>query len=523
MNESLTDFLSILRGAWRFRWYGVALAWTVAVAGWVGIFMIPNSFESREQIYLETDSVLRPLLTGLAVGTDEAALATFVANSIRSRPVLERVARDTGLRERAPTAAAYEAMMASLPKRVMVVPGPPRNVFSISFQDRDPVMAQKVVKATVSAFVEDALGLKRADSSNAMQFLTEQTKEYEGRLREAEERLAQFKRQNVGLMPGDGGDYYTRLQTEMTNLEKLKNSYSLAMQKKAELSRQLEGEEPTFGLVAPTRNSSPIDARIAELKAKLENLLLTYTDKHPEVISIKETILQLEQQKKDRATATAGSAPGALGAGGVSQAAALRALDINPVYQSTKLALGQVDVDLVELRGQIGASESRVHDLRSKVTTIPEIEAQLARLNRDYDVDKAQYTQLLQRLESARLSGEAAETSRDTKFKIVEPAVVPMHPISPNRLLLAPAILLLALGAGVAAAIGLNFIKPVVTGRAALRALTGLESLGSVSLIEARVLRWRDRPIAVFGGGVGLLVVVFVFVIGAALVGPLAT
>lgn len=521
MNESLTDFLSIIRGAWRFRWYAVAVAWVVAIAGWFGIFMIPNTYESHTQIYLETDSVLRPLLTGLAVGTDEAALATFVANSIRSRPVLERVARETGLRARATTNAAYEGLMTSLPKRVIVIPGPPRNVFSISFQDRDPVMAQKVVQATVSAFVEDALGLKRADSSNAKQFLMEQTKEYEGRLREAEERLAQFKRSNVGLMPGDGGDYYTRLQTEMTNLDKLKSSLALATQKKAELKRQLDGEEPTFGLITPSRSSNPIDARIAELKVKLENLLLQYTDKHPEVISIRETIAQLEQQKKDRASASAASAP-AVPSGAAGNVAALRALDINPVYQSTKLALGQVDIELVELHAEIGAGEGRVANLRSKVTTIPEIEAQLARLNRDYDVDKAQYTQLLQRLESARLSGEAAETSRDTKFKVVEPAVVPLHPISPNRLLLAPAILLLALGAGVGAAIGLNFIRPVITSRAALRVLTGLESLGSVSLIESTGFGWRDRPIAVFGAGVGLLVVVFVFVIGAALVGPLA-
>lgn len=523
MKDSITDLYAMLRGAGRFRWAAVLTAWAIAMVGWGVVLLLPARYESHTKIFLETDTVLRPLLNGLAVERDAATLSTFVANAVRSRPTLERVARESGIKDRAVTPQAYETLLADLAKNISVEAGEegaPRNVYTIKFRDSDPRMAQRVVQHTVDAFVEDSLGIKQADSSNAMQFLVEQTREYEKRLREAEDRLAEFKRANFGVMPGEGTDYYTRLSTEMGELEKLRNAYNLATQRRAELARQLDGEEPTFGLVAPQRGSAAVDARIAELKAKQEALLLQYTEKHPEIVSIRETIAQLEQQKKDKRAADAVSAPAA--GSSTAQMAALHALDINPVYQSTKIALGQVDVEIVELRTQIGAAERRMADLRSKVNTIPEVEAQLARLNRDYDVNRAQYTALLQRVESARISGEVAATTGDAKFRVVEPALVPLKPVSPNRPLLATAVLILALGAGGGLAFMLNLLRPVVASRTGLRTLVGLDTLGSISLIETGPRTWRDRY-TVLAGSAAALVAVYVAVLVLAMYVPAAS
>jgi polysaccharide chain length determinant protein (PEP-CTERM system associated) len=519
MSDPFVETLSHARGARRFVWPAVIVAWAVAVLGWITISLLPDTFEARAKVYLDTDTVLRPLLKDLAVGTDEAGQMNLMANVLRSRPTLERVIRDTPLQYRVKTQAEHEGMIDGLSKRIVIDPGT-RNVYTITFADTDPKTAQAVVATVLSILVENMMGTKRDDSVNAMEFLQQQIKEYDTRLRTAEEALAQFKRENVGMLPGEGGDYYTRLQAEMANLEKLRSDYQLATQKRAELSRQLDGEEPTFGLFTTTKGSSPLDARIAELKAKLDNLLLQFTDKHPDVIAMRETIAQLEAQKEREKSSPSQAGTPLVGAGTDAQKAQLRTLDINPVYQSTKIALGQVDLEMVELKTQISAAEARERDLRSKVTTIPEVEAQLARLNRDYEVNKAQRTALLQRLESARLSDEASQTTGDSKFKIVEKPLVPQRPASPNRPLLSSGVLLLALVAGIGTALGLNVFLPVVTTRDQLKTVTGFETLGSISLVGPAA-RWYRRPLLVLCSGFGVLVVVYALIVSVAAAGLL--
>jgi polysaccharide chain length determinant protein (PEP-CTERM system associated) len=523
MSDPIVEAVSSVRGARRFVWPAVIAAWAVAGLGWIAVSLVPDVFEAHAKVYLDTDTVLRPLLRDLAVGTDEAGQLNLMANVLRSRPTLERVIRETPLHDRVRTQADHETMIDGLSKRIVIDPGI-RNVYTITFADGDPKTAAAVVQTVLTTLVDNMMGTKRSDSVNAMEFLQQQIKEYDDRLRTAEEKLAQFKREHIGMLPGEGGDYYTRLQAEMANLEKLRSDYQLAVQKKSELERQLNGEEPTFGLFTTTKSNSPIDARIAELKTKVDSLLLQFTEKHPDVIALRQTIAQLEEQKKHEKSAGETTPVGvpldsSAGSGTAAQKAAMRTLDINPVYQSTKVALGQVDLDIVELKTQIVSAEARERDLRSKVGTIPEVEAQLARLNRDYEVNRAQRTQLLQRLESARLSDEAQQTSGDSKFKIVEKPLVPTRAAAPNRPLLVSAVLVLALGAGIALAVGLNIAFPVVATRESLKRLTGVETLGSISLVQSHA--WYRGPLLVGASALGLLVFVYTLVLSAAAAGVL--
>ena len=124
-----------------------------------------------------------------------------------------------------------------------------------------------------------------------------------------------------------------------------------------------------------------------------------------------------------------------------------RALDINPVYQNLRVELSRTQVELAELREQISEYQSTVSNLHGKVDTVPQIEAELTRLNRDYEVNRVQHQQLLQRLESARLSESAEASTENVKFRIIEPAVVPLIPTGPKRGLYMTAALFAALGA----------------------------------------------------------------------------
>jgi polysaccharide chain length determinant protein (PEP-CTERM system associated) len=355
--------------------------------------------------------------------------------------------------------------------------------------------------------MEDSLGLKRSDAGLAQRFLQSQLRDYETRLTEAEQRLAQFKQQNVGLLPAMGGDYYQRLETETGSLQQLRQRYDQLSQRRAEFARQLEGEEPSYGIMGSS-GDSPIDGQIARFRAQLDELLLTYTEKHPQVISLKETIARLEQEKRNGAKVSTSVAPP--GAELTPDQAMARSLDLNPVYQNLRLSLSQADADLAELKGQMAAQQAVVAELRSRVDAIPEVEAELARLNRDYEVNKTQYDTLLTRLESAKISEDADQSTENVKFRVIQPPTVPFKPVGPMRLALDTVVLLAALGLGVGLAVLLSQLHPTFTTRDFLQKVTGIPVLGSITAaINESFVPWHRQQSVLVGWALGLLLMVY--------------
>jgi polysaccharide chain length determinant protein (PEP-CTERM system associated) len=213
-------------------------------------------------------------------------------------------------------------------------------------------------------------------------------------------------------------------------------------------------------------------SRIQETQARLDELLLKYTDKHPDVIATRATLAELKQRRatelanlqRGDATAIASS-----GAGN------------NPVYQSMQLELNKVDVEIAALRRELAQHQGTVADLRQRLNSAPQVEAEYQQLNRDYDVNKAQYTALLGSYQKARL-GEQADNAGSVRFEIVLPPTSPLIPVWPKRTLLLGLIWLAALAVGGAVAYGLHTIKPILSSVRAVNQLTAFPVLGVVSI-----------------------------------------
>ena len=507
MKELIEQVLRELRGAWRYRWFGLALAWGIGLVGWAAVLLMPNVYESKAKVYVDAETVLKPLLSGLAVNADLTNQVNMMSAVLMSRPNVEKVARDTNLYLRARTAEDFDRLLTNLPRQV-TLSGGVNSTYTIAYHDSDPQMAQNVVRRFLNTFVEDTISVKRDDSAGATKFLRVQIKEYEQRLREAEDKLAKFKRDNVGNMPNQAGDYVSRLQAALTAEQDLQARLRVELDKRAEIERQLGGEEPTFGLTPTTPSQGgPNDALIAQYKAQIDQLLVQYTEKHPQVLALRESIAKLEEENRQ---ALASGAKQSMLPSIDPTTQALRKLDINPVYQSMKIALSQTELAIVELKNKLADQQAIVRDLRAKANTIPEIEKELVQLNRDYEVNKAQYTEFLKRLETARLSDEAEQSAEHVKFRVIEPPLVPITPIAPNRVLFLSLVLVFALGAGIAVAVLLNQLKPVFNSRLTLLEETGLPVLSSISSVlsprEERRLRLQPAYLA---AGVVMLVVAY--------------
>jgi polysaccharide chain length determinant protein (PEP-CTERM system associated) len=381
------------------------------------------------------------------------------------------------------------------------------SIYTITYRDGQRPRGLKVVDTLLTALVEDTLGGKRKGSADAQQFLANQLREYEERLRTAEDQLAAFKKKNIGLMPTEQGGYFTSLQAEIDALAKARSDLSVAQSRRSELARQLRGEAVIGATSSPVPTLPGASAggdttsRIQETQSRLDDLLLRFTDKHPEVIATRETLEELKRRRESEVEALRRGDP---------NAAALSGASRNPVYQSIQLQLNQTDVEIASLRGHINMHERKISDLRRMLDTMPQVEAEYAQLTRDYDVNKAQYTELLERLQKARL-GEEADNTGSIRFEIVQPVTAELRPVAPKRLLLMLATLAGAFAVGGAIAFLLHRLKPVFNSARDIAAATGLTVLGVISMAyPEQQLQQSRRDSRRFGLAAGALCVVFI-------------
>jgi polysaccharide chain length determinant protein (PEP-CTERM system associated) len=480
MHQLVEMILGYVRSAWRYRWLALLVAWAISLGGWVYVSQMPDEYRSSAQVHLDTDSILRPLLRGLTVDINVAQRVQLLTRTLLSQPNLESLARATDLHLQAATPGDMDRLVDLLRARTSI--GSDRrqpNLFTIAYTDTDPRKAQEVVQALLNIFMESTLGGTREDTDLAQRFLDQQIREYEQRLVAAEERLAAFRRANVGMMPSDRGGYYSRLESIESQLESAQLQIREVQNRRSELARQLAREQPLRGL------ASPYDTRIQNMEAQIDELLLRFTERHPDVISLRRTIADLEEQHRRDLELMEESDSVSL--------AEHEATRTNPIFQSLRLALSEADAEIASLRVRVRQFEGQAQDLRSRIDTIPQIEAELARLDRDYNVNRSQYNQLLQRRETAQMAQVVEERGEQVQFRVIEPPRVPRAAAGPNRPMYFTIVLVVALGAGAGLAFVISQLRPVFDNRRALAAETGFPVLGSVSWAMSPLEKARVR------------------------------
>ena len=177
--------------------------------------------------------------------------------------------------------------------------------------------------------------------------------------------------------------------------------------------------------------------------------------------------------------------------------------------QQIKLALAESEATVAALRVRAADMQGRVSQLRASATRVPQVEAEMAQLNRDYEIIRRNYETMVGRREKASLS-EDVEATRLANFRVIDPPRSSPKAAFPNRLALAPLVLLLALAVGAAASFVVAQLLPTFNSAASLRAVTQFPVLGSVSaLVTPGMVRRGRQHAAAFGSATLGLVVVY--------------
>ena len=442
---------SYLSGAWYYRWTGMVVAWMVCLVGWGGLVVVPNQFEAVAKIYVDTDTMMAPLLKGLAVNTDPQQQVSIMLNTLLTRPNLEQVVRLTASPGTTFSSAQMARQVEDIQNHVSLKPLGTRNLFEIHVTDRNPDKALSVSQTLLSIFVDSNIGNKRKDFQGAQSFLDDKVAQYETLVRQAEQRRAAFRQANLDILSKTLTPDQARAE-----VDKVRQDMAAVEARVASLRGQLSAipkilyvDTPGPLIVSSGTTNTPaigkggsLFQRLAEAKQSLIDLKSRYTDDYPDVKVVEREVKELQSELA--ATPPAGNA----GSGNQSIP--------NPIYVQMQ---GKLSDALTEAAFQGQRYRDALANLAGAEKTTShaiEVGTKFADLDRDYDLVHKTYQDLLTRREAARISQSVNDEQSAINVRVIEPPKKAPFPAAPNRPLINSLILLVGLLSGLAAALGLS-------------------------------------------------------------------
>ena len=445
------------------RWTVLIIAWIVCPLGWLAVASIPNSYTSEAKIYVDTQSLLRPLMKDLAIQPDIDAQLDIMRRTLFNRANVEEIIRKTDMDltvgdDPISKNKLIERMATAIEMKV-----DRSNLFTFSYTAKTPQLAQKVVDTTLQIFVEMNLGNTQQDMEEAQRFIDQQIGEYELKLRRAEIKVAEYKRLHA-VQLGNSDRNVRGLEAEEARLKMLGSEMEAATWQRNQLSVRI-ATIPKFLTSDEAPQRDPVRAAMEQQllahRSELGRLLTLYTDRHPDVVASRNRIEQAQ-------AALASTPPDA------------RTSDrlINPVWEQLNAELDSVELMVASLTTRTQQTADRIDELSRRVAETPAAEAELVHLTRDYEIMVKQYERLIERRESARLGQRLGVEADSVEFRVIEPPLAPVSASGPPRVILLAVVLVLGCGAGVGVAILRILLTDAFMGTQQLSKAIGLPVIG---------------------------------------------
>lgn len=490
--ELKTLVLSYVSNVIARRWTVLIIAWIVCPLGWLAVASIPNKYTSEAKIYVDTQSLLRPLLRDMAVQPDIDEQLDIMRRTLFSRANVEEIIRKTDMDHTVgDDPVAMDRLIGRMATTIdMEVDR--SNLFTFSYSANTPELAKKVVDTTLQIFVEMNLGTTQQDMEEAQRFIDQQLAEYELKLRKAEIKVAEYKRIHA-VQLGNSDRNQRALEAEEARLKLLRAELEAATWQRNQLSVRLATAAKYLPAAeAPQRDPvrAAMEEQLLQHRSELGRLLTLFTDRHPDVVSARNRIAQAE--------------------------AALRALPadmhqagqlLNPAWEQLNSELDAADLATASLNTRIQQTIDRIDELSQRVADAPAAEAELVHLSRDYAIMVKQYERLIERRESARMGQRLGNESDSIEFRVIEPPLAPVSASGPPRVILLGVVLVLGCGAGVGAAVARILLTDAFMGTRQLAKAIGLPVIGVLPV--TRSLLAARRKFADFSAAIVMIALLF--------------
>ena len=488
MNGLYDELRIAIHSVWNRRWLALAVAWGVCLLGWLVVAMIPNKYESKAQIQVQTQSMLSS-----QVGIDPQAQRKSIQQlqqTLTSSTNLEKVVRGTDLGSTIASDGELAGKIEGLRANIEVK-AEQDDFFAITAKQPSPKLARDVVQKLIDVAEEDNIAGDRKETGQTLRFLDAQIEARQKALQESEAKRVAYETQNLGLLPGVGS-VSQRMEASRAELSQIESQLIQARSSLAALNGQLAGTPSTLNSPSMGGGGGAPSA-LGQAQGELASMRARgFTDSHPDVIAMKNQVAAL------RASGGGGSS----GGGGYKTP--------NPAYSSLQSMRTERDASATALQARKSAIQADMAQLAAKQTAEPGVAAEYQRINRDYEVQKAQYDKLVGDRDNVSLRGQVETQTDAVQFKVVKTPSLSNVPAAPNRPLLLAAVLIAGLGAGVGAAFALGHLQTSYPTAAKLERASGLPVIGSISQMLTGAERIaRRQKMKLFYGATGGLVGVF--------------
>lgn len=491
------ELLLMLHGIWRRRWLALAVAWGVCMLGWLGVALIPNSYESKARVYVKTQSLLEDKV-GITQVQSQQELDRM-RQTLASADNLEKVVRDTDLSQTVSGEREVAAKIASLRENITITAQADPSMIDISAKSADSTLsdganariAQQVVQKLIDIFQEENLSGGRTETKQSLAFLDQQIAGRGKQLEAADQRRVEFAQRYVGLLPG-AGSISQRMDAARLEVNNIDSQLVQAQSALAAMNGQLAGTPQTLPGAGPTGGPSALGQAQSELAGMRAR---GWTSSHPDVIAMQRQVDALRRQ--GGGGGSAGGTP-------------------NPAYLSIKSMQAERAATVQALQTRKAQIQADLNAMAAKQAEEPGLASEQERLDRDYEVLKTQYDKLLADREEIRLRGDVKSETGAIQFRVITPPSVPSAPTAPNRPLLLLGVLVLGIAAGVGTAFAIGQLKGSFSTVARLERAAGMPVIGSITqtlqpaqvAIDAKRMKWFAGASGALAGVCLLLIAV---------------
>lgn len=467
------DYLSLLR---RRRWW---LLTPIALCIGVGVILalvLPRVYRSHATIGVSLPKVSTNLIGGATPLSREERIQA-VSEQLLSRPVLERVAREEGLTRNRPVQEVVDEMLQ--PQRIKVEPTEllkqmaneksQFDAFLLSYADGTPELAQRVTNRLALVFVEVTSQAREQRAEGTSEFIGAQLVSSRERLDSIEARLREAKEAYMGSLPEQTDANLSMASGLRQQLESTAIALRGEQDRLTMIERQLEAMKKgvdEFAMPAASTGGT----RLLQIQRQLADARANYTEKHPEIQRLQDELAQAKREAEQAA-----SQP---------ESDRLALLRADPAYSqlekdqaATRIRIRELQMAERQARAQLGVYQSRVE-------SAPKVEQQLASMEREYELEKQQYTALSEKLQQAQLNESLERRRSGEQFKVLHAAYFPHKPESPDVLRLLLIAVGLGLGLGGAAVFGREYFDRSVYDVRALQSEFDVPVLGEISTIS---------------------------------------
>ncbi len=351
-------------------------------------------------------SLLESMPMGNAMANTQ--LMNTYAEILKSRSVIEPAIEKTEEPNKDGKYPAYEGYVKG---RVATAPFKDTEIMQLTVRANTAEKAQEANKAIVDGFLQRLTELSRDQQKATRGFIEERTIAAKKELKDAEDKLTEYKKANDIIAPDDA----VKLATEkMGMVDKLnaenKVALATANSRLASTNSQLKGEAAS---IADNKSIQLYNQQLAQLEGERIGYLDKYTPQHPKVKAVELEIAQLKKKIKTE----------------INKVAALQAPSDNPVHQQLLAAKFLSESEASVAQSNLDKLAQIDNENKEDLHNLSDKEQEFVSLMRDVTVANEIYVMLAKRVEEAKV----AEASVATEVQVVDSATLPKRPVAPQK------------------------------------------------------------------------------------------